>query len=158
MSERLVRNESGRISEEGERRITYAIAIALVCLLPSLVLGALLWHEIDKRSEQNKALIVEMQQHEANLAAERQEVREQIRAADIDNCREDELVKSRLRKIVAFNPEEVALTLEQLGIDPSSQRGILLTQRSKKSADEATQALAPRDCTALPDPTNPQSK
>lgn len=157
MSERLVRNENGRISEEGERRITYAIALALVCLLPSIVLAVFLWREVESRTNANHDLIVEVKRHEAEVAAERVRVRQAIRRADLENCREDEIVKARLRRLVAFNADELNFTLEQLGIDPLSSRGQALIERSRQSAMEATSALAPRDCTTLPDPTQPQN-
>lgn len=139
--------------EDRERWISISIAIGFIALIPSIVLAVLLWHEIDQRSSQAKELIVEIQQHEKAVARDREAVRKAIRQADIENCQEDEIVKAKLRGIVAFDPEEVALTLEQLGIDPKSERGKLLTQRSKQQADEAERALAPRDCTDLPDPT-----
>jgi hypothetical protein len=141
--------------EERERWITVAIAIGFIALIPSLVLAVFLWREIDQRSAQSRALIAEVQQHEEEVERDRVAVRKAIRQADIENCQEDEIVKARLRGIVAFDPEEVALTLEQLGIDPSSERGRLLAERSKQQADEAVRALAPRDCTKLPDPTDP---
>jgi len=157
MSERLVRSAKGRISEESERRITYAIALALVCLLPSIVLAVFLWREVGTRSDANHALIVEVKRHEAEQEAERAKVREAIRSADLANCRADEVVKARLRKLVAFNADELNFTLEQLNIDPLSSRGQALIDRARRSSAEATAALAPSDCTALPDPTNPQS-
>ena len=132
-----------------------AIAIAFVSLMPSVVLGGLLWREIDHRTNQNKGLIERVQQNEARQETTREQVRQAIRQADIENCQEDEIVKERLRQIVAFDPEELAFTLEQLGIDPNSERGQLLTQRSKQSSDEAVRALRPRDCSKLPDPTRP---
>ena len=144
--------------EDRERWITVAIAVGFIALIPSLVLAVFLWREIDQRSAQSRALITEIQEHEKRVAAERVEVRKAIREADIQNCREDETVKARLRGIIAFDPKEVALTLEQLGIDPQSERGKLLTQRSKQRADESVKALAPRDCTDLPDPTKPNAQ
>ena len=148
------------MSEEGERRIMTAIAIAFVALIPSLVLGVLLWHEIGQRSDANRALIqdhavllAKIQRNEAEQGKLRAEAREAIRRADIANCEEDELVKSRLREIVRFKPEQVALTLEQLGIDPASKQGQQLTERAKESSDAAVFALRPRDCALLPDPT-----
>lgn len=155
MGERAEQNTATGVSEETERRITIAIAIALVALLPSLVLSVLLWREADSRTNSNHALIVKLQQHTAEQERLRQDAREAIRQADIVNCREDELVKSRLREIVSFKPEEVAQTLIQLGIDPNSERGRQLLERSKINAERATRALRRRDCSKLPDPTAP---
>jgi len=152
MSERVARNTNG-ISEEGERRIMYAIAIALVCLIPSIVLAVFLYREVGLRTDANKALIVEVQRHEAEQEAERIKVRAAIRRADLENCKDDEIVKARLRKLVAFDPKEVTFTLEALGIDPNSARGQQLIDRSKASAAQAQNALRARDCTKLPDPT-----
>ena len=153
------------ISEESERRITVAIAVAFVALIPSAILGGLLWHEVDTRTDSNKALIEEqtrlvkqIQKNEVAQEKLRVEARAAIRAADISNCEEDEVVKSRLREIVRFNPEELNLTLETLGIDPQSARGKSLFERSKRNADEAVNALRPRDCTMLPDPADPFEK
>jgi len=153
MSDRVAENTTNGISEEGERRIMYAIAIALVCLIPSVVLAVFLWREVESRTDSNRVLIQEVQRHEAEQAAERLKVRAAIRRADLENCRQDEVVKARLRNLVAFNADELNFTLEQLGIDPQSARGQALIERSRRSAAEATTALAPRDCTKLPDPT-----
>lgn len=133
-----------------------AIAIAFVALMPSVVLGALLWREIDDRTAENRGLIERVQQNEERQETARIAVRKAIRQADIENCQEDEIVKQRLRQIVAFDPEDLAFTLEQLGIDPDSTRGRLLTQRSRHAAAEAVHALRPRNCSKLPDPTEPK--
>lgn len=148
-----------QISEEGERRITIAIAIALVALIPSIILGALLWHEVRVRTDANRELLqaqavvlAKLKRSDAQQARLRVQARAAIRAADKANCESDEDVKARLRELVKFKPEQVAETLRQLGIDPASSRGQQLTKRSKESSDEAVAALAPRDCSKLPAP------
>lgn len=141
------------ISEEGERWITLAIAIAFVALIPSAVLGFLLWQEIDTRSEANTELIEEDRRHEEAQERLRVAARNAIRRADIANCREDELVKARLRELVAFDEAGFLMTLEVLGIDPSSERAQRLEARSRARALEAQVALRKRDCSKLPDPT-----
>ena len=154
-----------QISEESEKRITIALAVAFVALIPSAILGGLLWLEVDTRTDTNKALIEEqarlvkqIQRNEVAQEKLRVEARAAIRKADISNCEEDEVVKSRLREIVRFDPAELNLTLETLGIDPQSARGKSLIERSKANAAEAVNALRPRDCSMLPDPAAPFEK
>ena len=137
------------LSPEAERRITIALAIALIALLPSLVLGALLWREVDTRTNANQQLLESHAKVLKQQEVIRREARRVFRRAVIDNCKENELVKGRLREIVRFKPEQVALTLTQLGIDPASERGQQLTERAKQSSDNAVRALRKRTC-ALP--------
>jgi flagellar biosynthesis/type III secretory pathway M-ring protein FliF/YscJ len=148
--------------EERERWIMIAIAIGFISLIPSAVLGVLLYREIDSRSTQNRELIAKqavlvrkVQANEGRQEKIRAEAREAVRQADIENCHDLEVVKGNLRSIVAFDPEELRKTLEQLGIDPDSKRGQDLAARSREAADEAVRTLSPRDCSKLPDPTVP---
>lgn len=144
-----------KLSEASERLIAFAIAFALVSLIPAIVLGVLLYREVESRSDANAELIRKIQRNEVAQEKIRKEARAAIRKADIANCEEDEVVKGRLRDIVRFKPDEIVLTLEQIGIDPQSERGQQLIARSKASADAAVHALRRRDCEKLPDPTAP---
>ena len=98
------------LSPEAERRITIALAIALIALLPSLVLGALLWREVDTRTNANQQLLESHAKVLKQQEVIRREARRVFRRAVIDNCKENELVKAKLREIVRFKPEQVALT------------------------------------------------
>lgn len=135
------------LSPEAERRITIALAVAFIALLPSMILGGLLWHEVDVRTTSNRHLLQEHERVLKEQEALRTEARRVFRRAVLNNCKENELIKGRLREIVRFKPEQVALTLTQLGIDPASERGQQLTERAKQSGDEAVRALRKRACT-----------
>lgn len=156
MQSRTERQRRLKVAEQNERWIMIAIAVGFIAFIPSIVLGVLLYREIDHRTRENARVIEKVQANEQRQEKSRAEVRQAIRDADIENCQEDEVVKARLRKIVAFDPEELRFTLEQLGIDPDSRRGQGLAERSKAAADEAVYALRPRDCNKLPDPTEPR--
>lgn len=156
MQSRTERQRRLKVAEQNERWIMIAIAVGFIAFIPSIVLGVMLYREIDHRTTQNAQVIEKVRANEQRQERTRADVRQAIREADIENCEEDEIVKERLRKIVAFDPEEIRFTLEQLGIDPDSRRGQELIARSKASADEAVHALRPRDCSKLPDPTQPR--
>lgn len=145
-----------QISEAGQRKIMQAIAIGLIAIIPSVVLAVLLWREVDQRSNANRQLILRIEHNAQQQEKVRADVRKAIREADIENCQEDEVVKAKLRSLLAFDPAELKLTLEQLGIDPQSPQGIKLADRSRVASAEAVKKLGPRDCSKLPDPTVPQ--
>lgn len=150
------------LTDDERRTILIVMSVALIALIPSVIGISLVWHQgsVNHRlAIQNKRLIhqLDLQAERFNKVAMEQttariENRRRFAATDRANCLEIEKLKRQVRAVAAFDLGEFKLTLEQLGVDPDSEQGKVLIERSRKAAAKTLERFKPRPggCASLP--------